>query len=40
MLAGAGVLAYALFLAALAIFPDGRAQLLRASSIVRKIAKR
>lgn len=40
MLALAGVLAYALFIAALAVFPSGRAQLSRAFGIVRRLAKR
>jgi PST family polysaccharide transporter len=40
MLAIAGVLAYALFIGALALFPSGRTQLSRASGIVRRLTKR
>ncbi len=40
MLAVAGILAYALFIGALALFPNGRAQLSKAGGIVRRLAKR
>jgi PST family polysaccharide transporter len=40
MLALAGLLAYALFIGALALFPDGRIQLAKAGGIVRRLAKR
>ena len=40
MLALAGVLAYALFIGALALFPEGRIQLAKAGGIVRRLAKR
>jgi PST family polysaccharide transporter len=40
MLALGGVLAYALFIGALALFPDGRTQLARATAIARRLARR
>jgi len=36
----AAILAYALFIGALALFPDGRAQLSKAAGIVRRLKRR